>query len=37
VSVQDRVVSELDFPDDLLEDRVVDWPGEVPDSALDRG
>ncbi len=37
VSVRDRVVSEVDFPDDLLEDRVVDWPGEVPDSALDRG
>ncbi|MEJ1157988.1 YcgN family cysteine cluster protein [Prosthecomicrobium sp. N25] len=30
ISVRDRVVSEEDYGVEDLEDRVVDWPGEIP-------
>ncbi|WP_228259410.1 YcgN family cysteine cluster protein [Siculibacillus lacustris] len=31
ISIRNRVISEVDVPEDRLEDHLVDWPGLVPD------
>ena len=37
VSVRGRISgSEIDVPDEKLEDHLVDWPGEVPQGAMDK-
>lgn len=33
ISVRDRVVSEADYSDEMLEERITDWPGEDPSAA----